>query len=373
MLGVEGTPIPTGTQLATFTDSGGPGPVAGYTATSTIGGTTVPVAVSLEAGSANTFQVLTTAPYTPVEEGILPVVVSITNTTGTPTETATTSTTATIADAPLTAGAPTVLTANTGVAIPATTVIGTFTDGNAGATTADYTDVIYWGDGSASTTGTLVATGGGGFEVEGGHTYANPGTYAITIDVFDDGGMKTVLTGTETVTDLPVTGSTKNFTTVEGQNTGLFVLATFSDPNTLATVADVQATLAIGGWGDGTPTTAGIPLVVQQIGVNPANGQPTFEVLGSHTYAEETAAGTPDALSVIITTAGGATTTLTSASGEWRHRPRRRAHRFGRQLDHRRRGEHDGHRPARCLHGRQPGRDRRGLHRGRRLGGRQLG
>ena len=98
------------------------------------------------------------------------------------------------------------------------------------------------------------------------------------------------------------------------------MLATFTDPNTLATVADVNATLAVGGWGDGTPTAAGVTLVVQQIGVTPLTsatnpGDPIFEVLGSHTYAEETPAGTPDTLSVIITTLGGVTTTLTSPPG----------------------------------------------------------
>ena len=53
------------------------------------------------------------------------------------------------------------------------------------------------------------------------------------------------------------------------------MLATFDDPNTLATVADVNATLAVGGWGDGTPTVAGVTLVVQQIGVDAAtaNGE----------------------------------------------------------------------------------------------------
>ena len=88
------------------------------------------------------------------------------------------------------------------------------------------------------------------------------------------------------------------------------MLATFTDPNTLATVADVNATLAIGGWGDTTPTVAGVTLVVQQIGVTPLTsptnpGAPIFEVLGSHTYTEETPPGLPDTLSVIITTLGG--------------------------------------------------------------------
>jgi hypothetical protein len=117
-----------------------------------------------------------------------------------------------------------------------------------------------------------------------------------------------------------VTGATQNFTAVEGQSTGLFVLATFTDPNTLATVADLSAVLAVGGWGDGKPTTAGVGLVVQQIGVTPLTaatdpGDPIFEVLGTHTYAEETPAGTPDPLSVIITTLGGVSTTLTSPPG----------------------------------------------------------
>ena len=95
----------------------------------------------------------------------------------------------------------------------------------------------------------------------------------------------------------------------------MFLLATFEDPNTLATLSDVKATLAIGGWGDGTPTVAGVQLVIQQIGVDPTNGEPMFEVLGSHTYAEETPPGIPDPLSVIITTVGGVTTTLTSPPG----------------------------------------------------------
>jgi large repetitive protein len=140
------------------------------------------------------------------------------------------------------------------------------------------------------------------------------------ITVHDDGGSRVVITGSATVTDLPVTGSTNSFTSVEGQYAGQFALATFTDPNTLATVADLNATLAVGGWGDGTPTTAGVTLVVQEIGVTPLTsttnpGAPIFEVLGSHTYNEESPPGTPYTLSVIITTLGGVTTTLTSPPG----------------------------------------------------------
>src|SRR5208337_2396280 len=103
----------------------------------------------------------------------------------------------------------------------------------------------------------------------------------------------------------------RSFTAVEGQDTGTIRLATFTDPNTLATVADVTAFLPANGWGDGTPA-APVTLTVQEIGVTPLTsatnpGDPIFEVLGSHTYAEE---GT-FTVNISVTTLGGVTTALT--------------------------------------------------------------
>ena len=131
----------------------------------------------------------------------------------------------------------------------------------------------------------------------------SPATYSPTIVVHDVGGSVVTLatpnTAAISVSDAAVTGSTKNFAAVEGINTGMFVLATFTDPNSLATVANETASLAAGGWGDGTPGSATGPgsLVVQQIGVTPLTsatnpGGPIFEVLGSHTYLKEFTAGT---------------------------------------------------------------------------------
>ena len=228
---------------------------------------------------------------------------------------------AVIADAPLTAGPATLLVANTGVALPGGTTVATFTDGNTLATTADFIASIDWGDGSPLSTGVVVATATPGvFEVQGGHIYAKQGVFTTLVTVIDQGGSQVVVTGSATVTDLAVTGATRNFTAIEGIDTGLFVLAVFTDPNTLATVSDVKAELAIGGWGDGTPGVAGITLIVQQIGITPLTdpvnpGAPIFQVLGRHIYAEETPPGLPDTLSVIITTLGGVTTPLTSPPG----------------------------------------------------------
>jgi hypothetical protein len=312
---VEGQQL-TNAQIATFSDPGFPTNTAGdFTASINWGDGGIGVGTVVALGGGN-FGVQGSHQFN--EEGSFSLSVTVADDApGTATIAITGQ--AVIADAPLTASPVAIpFPANTGVALPSSTVVSTFTDANPTAPVSNFTAVIDWGDGSPTILGTIAQPGGVGtaFEVTGGHTYAKPGVYTTTINVLDDGGSTVTLTNTVTVTDLPVTtGATRNFTAVEGQDTGQFVLATFEDPNTLATVADVQATLAIGGWGDGTPTTAGVVLTVQQTGVDPANGDPVFAVLGNHTYAEETPAGLPDTLSVIITTSGGATTTLTSPPG----------------------------------------------------------
>jgi large repetitive protein len=317
IVGVEGSAIAAG-PIATFIDAGGADPIGDYSATITITDSTGAVMVSVPAASitqnGNAAEFTVNAPaFTLPEEGTYQVAVSVTDSDGAIAITVSGSSSAVVADAALTAGATVPQSVNTGIALSGIGV-GTFTDANPGATVTDFTGTVDWGDGSPNSAA-VFAIGALGFDVSGSHTYAKPGVYNVTTTVLDAGGATTVVKATFTVSDLPVTGATKSFTSVEGQNTGLFVLATFEDPNSLATTSDVKAALAIGGWGDGTPTVAGVTLVVQAIGVDPANGDPIFEVLGSNTYAEETPLGLPDTLSVIITTLGGATTTLTSPPG----------------------------------------------------------
>ena len=81
----------------------------------------------------------------------------------------------------------------------------------------------------------------GTFDVYGSHTYAKLGSYTVTTNVLDEGGSTTTLYATFNVTDPPITGVSHNFTSVEGQSTGTVVLATITDPNTLATAADITA------------------------------------------------------------------------------------------------------------------------------------
>ena len=304
-----------------------PIPYVDYSATITVTNSAGTVVFTGAAASitqnGNAAQFTVNAPaITLPEEGTYQVVVSVSDSDGGGGGggliTVSAASTAVIADAPLTTP-PVGVTqnVNTGVVLGFGLSVGTFTDANLAAPTTDFTTTIDWGDGSPNSIGLVSNLGqpAGTFVVYGTHTYAKPGSYFVTTNVLDDGGSTTTLYATFNVTDLKVTGSTKSFTAVEGQNTGTFVLATFEDPNTLATLSDVKAELAIGGWGDGFPLGAGVQLTVQQIGVDPANFEPVFEVLGSHTYGEETPPGLPDTLTVIITTLGGAQTILTSPPG----------------------------------------------------------
>jgi len=70
-----------------------------------------------------------------------------------------------------------------------------FTDANPGNHTADFTATINWGDGGATSVGT-VSYSAGTYTVAGSHTYAHEGNYPISISVLDDGGQSTTVSGT---------------------------------------------------------------------------------------------------------------------------------------------------------------------------------
>ena len=64
------------------------------------------------------------------------------------------------------------------------TAVATFTDANPNATASNFTATINWGDGT-STNGTVVAQSGGGFAVDGTHTYADEGKYTVGVSITD--------------------------------------------------------------------------------------------------------------------------------------------------------------------------------------------
>jgi FG-GAP-like repeat len=92
--------------------------------------------------------------------------------------------TARVADAPLTATG-TELELTAGVSF--TGVAARFSDGDPLAAIGDFSATINWGDGHSSS-GTVAADPGGGFDVNGTNTYATAGSYHLRVDIQDSGG-----------------------------------------------------------------------------------------------------------------------------------------------------------------------------------------
>jgi PKD repeat protein len=142
--------------------------------------------------------------------------------------------------------------------------LGSFSDQGPGGWTA----MVLWGDGAS----TPFSAGPPGSLGSQPHTYAEEGSYAVTITVTDTGDtesgsatfMVTVSDPSVVAMGLPVSGTI---------NTPInAAVATFSDPGGAEVVGNYAATI---NWGDGTATSTG---VISQ------NGG-TFTVSGSHTYS----------------------------------------------------------------------------------------
>jgi PKD repeat protein len=174
--------------------------------------------------------------------------------------------------------------------------VASFHDSNPAVPVTDFTATISWGGGTTTLSGAagnILALGNGNFALLANHTYAEEGSYSLSVQVSDTGGDS--LSGSRAVgvadarlSDLGVF----NFHATEGKGTGTFTVATFHDPNAAAPAADFTALVH---WGDGgTSTVSGLDIV--------SEGNGLFAVLASHTYAE---AGTYT-LSVQVFDDGGA-------------------------------------------------------------------
>ena len=204
--------------------------------------------------------------------------------------------TATVADAALSATGLTL----TAPEYPAFNgVIANFTDQDPAGTASDYTASIFWADG-VSTPGTVtqLVTAPGAptmFTVSGTHTF-DEGTYPVNVVIKDAGGSTTSAVSILTITDSPLTaGAATAINAIEGKPFTLQT-GTFTDANLNATIEDFSASID---WGDGLTSSA---IIGQR-----ADG--TFTVTGTHTYVEESAAGTPYAIKVSIKDIGGSTAT----------------------------------------------------------------
>lgn len=169
---------------------------------------------------------------------------------------------------------PAYISAAPGAAFTNTTV-ATFVDTDALARTTHYAASINWGDGSTPTTGTIIRNPTSplptAFAVTGTHTYANPGTYPLVVDIASGQGNRVQLRGLAVITNGPLRAFGRKVTTTAAKlKNG--IVATFKDD---APVSPVLYSAKIS-WGDGTHSDG----VVRK---GPAGD---FQVLGTHTFPD---------------------------------------------------------------------------------------
>ncbi|HEU5271331.1 MAG TPA: PKD domain-containing protein, partial [Jatrophihabitans sp.] len=155
---------------------------------------------------------------------------------------------------------------------PFTAPVATFTDPDPSGTAGDYLAMVDWGDGAPASPGDITKSADGTFTVTGQHTYAEEGSYPVSVTVTDDDVPYNTDTvgGTGTVTDAVLAATGVDFLSTNPVNR---VLATFTDANPTGPLSDFTATID---WGDGTPATSGMV-------AGPTGGP--FTVSGDHSYS----------------------------------------------------------------------------------------
>ncbi len=129
---------------------------------------------------------------------------------------------------------------------------------------------INWGDGTSASVGTA-SLNGSTLSVTGSHTYAEEGSYALTVTVTDGTLMAKTSNFSATVSDAALT--LEQFAARRVSHLTAGVAAQFIDADPAGTVSDYTATVT---WGDGTTST--LTVFKNSLGAG-------FVLAGSHTYA----------------------------------------------------------------------------------------
>ncbi len=177
--------------------------------------------------------------------------------------------------------------------------IGQFTDPGFTRASAGihetFTYSIDWGDGTAVNTGSVTAVEQGSAGVltsgsfDGSHTYADNGTYSVTVTVADDDGGTASASLQVVVTNVaPTLRVIGNQSAIVGQPLSLTNIGTFTDPgfdNALNPGPEKTETFTYSiNWGDGSPASTG-SAGIDQAGSPGVLTTGSFD--GSHTYASE--------------------------------------------------------------------------------------
>lgn len=168
--------------------------------------------------------------------------------------------------------------------------VATFTDPDVSAAPSEYSARIEWGDGSESTG--AVSEAGGEFSVDGSHTYAEEGSYTVTVTIndVDNASNTATTTSTATIADAPLTSACAAPATALQAFAGATAKFTDADPG--GTSADYVARIE---WGDGSESGGT---------VSAGAGHGPYVVSGSHLYE----ATGPFTITTTIADVGGSRT-----------------------------------------------------------------
>jgi len=175
--------------------------------------------------------------------------------------------------------------------------VATFTDPGGVESTADYSATILWGDGNTSPG--AISVSNGVFTVSGTNTYAEEGAYTATVTIAHDAAASVVVKPQATVSDAALHATAAAINATQGSNFNQTV-ATLTDDDPAGTNTDYTATID---WGDKTALTT-------VTGANITESNNVFSVPSGHDYASPATY----TLTVVISDAGGATTTLTETA-----------------------------------------------------------
>ncbi len=291
LAGTEGTAL-SGVVVGTFTDGNPYGLATDFTANIDWGDTTSSAGtVTVLSGCGGVapciFQVTGTHTYAAFNPAYA-ISVGITDIGG---STATLTGSAAIADAALTANAPPAIVGVEGAVLNVS--VGSVLDANPSGVASDLSAIIDWGDGTATSAGTVTGAVGGPFDVSGSHQYTAAGTYGVEAAVTSLGGsIATINPGgavlNATISDAPFGSFIANCpdipavpcqkVTPAGRGVQPPVLfGTFTDTNPFGLASQFTATID---WNDGT---VGPAFAITPVGCTAAGC--TFEIYGDHQYA----------------------------------------------------------------------------------------
>jgi PKD repeat protein len=144
--------------------------------------------------------------------------------------------------------------------------LGSLSDANSGP----WNVTVVWDDGTLNTAFVTTSTGSLGGAL---HSYAEEGTYTVTVTVTNNANKSGSATFSVIVSELNVAGMPATVSPVAGAPYGGAV-ATFTDPGTAEANDGTHYTLSIN-WGDGSASATGM--------ISFSGG--TFTASGTHTYA----------------------------------------------------------------------------------------